>query len=103
MGERIAQLRKSKGLSQAKLAKALGLSASTIAMYEQGRREPSVSILVALVNVLGATIDYLITGQTPLKPFAAPGIADDRSSLAATLLCAAWLIGGPASDKNDSP
>ena len=38
MGERIAQLRQRKGLSQAKLATAVGLSASAIAMYEQGMR-----------------------------------------------------------------
>lgn len=61
MGERIAQLRRMRGLSQAKLASALGLSTSTIAMYEQGRREPSVSILVALADTLGVTLDYLIT------------------------------------------
>ena len=38
MGERIAQLRRMHGLSQAKLACALGLSTGTIAMYEQGGR-----------------------------------------------------------------
>ena len=57
MGERIAQLRRSKGLSQAALAQALGLSTSAIAMYEQGRREPSVSTIIALADALDVTID----------------------------------------------
>ena len=93
MGKRIAQLRQSKGLSQAKLAKALGLSTSAIAMYEQGRREPSVSVLIALADTLDVTLDYLITGKKPQKPFLAPGIVDDRSPLAVALLYAAWHIG----------
>lgn len=65
MGKRIAQLRRRHGLSQAKLASALGLSTSTIAMYEQDRREPAVSTIIALAATLGVTIDYLLTGRSP--------------------------------------
>ena len=50
MGNRIAQLRHKKGLSQAALGRKLGLSASAIGMYEQGRREPSSSILISLAK-----------------------------------------------------
>lgn len=99
MGERIAQLRQSKGLSQAKLAKALGLSTSAIAMYEQGRREPSVSILVALADTLGVTLDYLITGQ----PASGQKNHTSNFKLATTILYAAWRIGGAGTDKNNSP
>ena len=91
MGERIAQLRHEKGLSQATLAKALGLSASTIAMYEQGRREPSVSILIALAAALGVTIDFLLTGQPPQQSSHVSNNAPSR--LAATVRATAWHIG----------
>lgn len=93
MGERIAQLRQRKGLSQAKLATAVGLSASAIAMYEQGRREPSVSIIIALADVLGVTIDYLLTGQSPQSPSLSAGTDSDRAHLIATVLSTAWYIG----------
>ena len=93
MGERIAQLRRSKGLSQAKLAQALGLSTSTIAMYEQGRREPSASTIITLADALGVTIDYLLTGHPSPKSSAAFGIDNNHSQLIATIFATAWHIG----------
>ena len=86
MGERIAQLRRNKGLSQATLAQALSLSTSTIAMYEQGRREPSVSTIIALADTLGVTIDYLLIGQPPATII-------PHDSLIPTILATALHIG----------
>ena len=62
MGARIAALRREAGLSQAELASQLQISASAMGMYEQGRREPSGQMLVALARILGVTTDYLLTG-----------------------------------------
>ena len=62
LGARIAALRRHAGLSQAELAQRLQISASAMGMYEQGRREPSAQILVAMAQVLGVTTDYLLTG-----------------------------------------
>lgn len=64
LGMRIAILRISKGWSQAELARRIGVSASAVGMYEQGRREPSLGLLVRLAQELGAAIDYLLTGET---------------------------------------
>ena len=61
-GARIATLRRKAGLSQAELASQLQISASAMGMYEQGRREPSGQMLVALARILGVTTDYLLTG-----------------------------------------
>ena len=63
LGARIAALRRKRGLSQTQLAQAVGVSPSAIGMYEQGRREPSAEILVALSRIFGVTVDYLLTGQ----------------------------------------
>ena len=63
LGTRIASLRLSHGLSQAELAKHLHISTSAVGMYEQGRREPSVSILVALSREFGVSLDYLLSGK----------------------------------------
>ena len=62
MGARIAALRRDAGLSQAELAGRLQISPSALGMYEQGRREPSAQMLVALAKVLGVSTDYLLTG-----------------------------------------
>jgi transcriptional regulator with XRE-family HTH domain len=64
LGERIAALRRKAGKSQAELAKYLGVSASAVGMYEQGRREPSGAMLVALGELFGVSTDYLLTGKT---------------------------------------
>ena len=63
LGARIALLRKNSGWSQADLARRLGISASAVGMYEQGRREPSSELLVAMAREFGVSVDYLLTGQ----------------------------------------
>ena len=63
LGARIAALRRQRKMSQADLAEALRISPSAVGMYEQGRREPSVEILIALSQELGVTLDYLLSGR----------------------------------------
>ena len=73
LGPRIAALRRSAGLSQGELAQRLQISPSAVGMYEQGRREPSLGLLVRLAQELGATTDYLLMGETLASdPSAAP-------------------------------
>ena len=63
LGARIAALRRAAGLNQAELARRLQVSPSPVGMYEQGRREPSGEILLAIARELGVTTDYLLSGQ----------------------------------------
>ena len=73
LGMRIAILRISNGWSQAELARRIGVSTSAIGMYEQGRREPSLDLLVRLAQELGVTTDYLLMGGMPdADPSASP-------------------------------
>lgn len=60
--ERIHFLRQKSGLSQSELAQMLHISASTVGMYEQGRRVPGVDILVRLSVLFDVSLDYLVTG-----------------------------------------
>ncbi len=64
LGERIGALRRARGMNQAELARKLGISASAMGMYEQGRREPSVQIIIALARELEVSTDFLLTGKT---------------------------------------
>ena len=63
LGLRIAILRLTKGWSQVELARRIGVSASAIGMYEQGRRAPSLGLLVRLAEEFGTTTDYLLMGE----------------------------------------
>lgn len=78
IGPRIAALRREAGLSQAELARRIRVSASAMGMYEQGRREPSGEILVAMAQELGVSTDYLLTG--------CPKTPSDECTLSRTLL-----------------
>ena len=64
LGHRIQLMRCQKGFSQTELACKIHVSASTIGMYEQGRREPSLEKIVLLAQVLEVTADYLLTGRS---------------------------------------
>ena len=63
LGERLAALRKEKGLSQAELAKLLNMGQSTIAMYERNRRTPDPATLNRLADFFDVSVDYLL-GRT---------------------------------------
>lgn len=59
----LRELRTQKGLTQAELSKTLQVSASSIGMYEQGRREPDNETLGRIANYFNVSTDYLL-GRT---------------------------------------
>ena len=52
--------RKSRNLTQAQLAKAIGVSQQAISFYENNTNEPCISICEKLADFYGITIDELI-------------------------------------------
>lgn len=62
LGTRIAALRRQRNWSQGELAGMLNISPSAIGMYEQGRREPSLTTVADLAKIFGVSLDYLVTG-----------------------------------------
>lgn len=60
IGDRIRKLRKERGIKQIALAKHLGMSASTIGMYEQNRREPDDKTKIEICRFFGVSMDYLV-------------------------------------------
>lgn len=63
LANQIILLRKKAGMSQLQLANKLNIGPSAIGMYEQGRRTPSVDLLIDIANLFGVSLDYLITGK----------------------------------------
>ena len=57
--ERLLQLRKERGMTQKQLARQLHVARSTIAAYENGRGQPSYSVLCELADFFGVSLDYL--------------------------------------------
>jgi transcriptional regulator with XRE-family HTH domain len=56
----LKHFRKSAGLTQGSLAKALKISRSTVAMWESGVSKPRADKLVALAKLLDCTVDDLL-------------------------------------------
>ena len=63
---RIRDLREDHDLSQAKLAKLLGMSQTGYSKYETGENDIPTSILIALAQIYHTSIDYLL-GLTNCK------------------------------------
>ena len=61
--KRIRDLREDKDLSQAEVAKAINISQRSYSYYENGKREPSLALLVAMSKYYNVSINYLITGE----------------------------------------
>lgn len=57
---RIAELRKKAGWSQAELAEALGIAQNTISQYENELRTPSSRVVLRLSNLFGVSPNYLL-------------------------------------------
>lgn len=59
-GQRLARLRKDKGLSQAKLANKLGTNPSSVGDWESERYYPQTVFLMALATFYDVSTDYLL-------------------------------------------
>ena len=58
--ERLKELRAQKGLSQAQLAKATGLSQSAITYWDTGKRIPNAYAVIILARFFDVSTDYLL-------------------------------------------
>jgi transcriptional regulator with XRE-family HTH domain len=64
--EKIREIRKSKGLSQGKLAQMLGYTPSTVSRIEQGALKPSLKFLQRFGETFGYSLSYLIDPKEPI-------------------------------------
>jgi transcriptional regulator with XRE-family HTH domain len=60
IGDRIAHLRKIKGISQTDLAKSIDASREAIGKYERNEAMPSVETAKKIADVFEVTLDFLI-------------------------------------------
>lgn len=59
----LREIRKKRNFNQQKVALDLNISRESISFYENGKREPSLALLVAMSEYFNVSIDYLITGK----------------------------------------
>ena len=61
--EGLKKIRKIRKYSQQKVALDLNISRESISYYENGKREPSISLLIEMSKYFNVSIHYLITGE----------------------------------------
>ena len=59
----LKNIRKQRKLNQQKVALDLNISREALSYYENGKREPSLQLLVQMSNYFNVSINYLITGK----------------------------------------
>lgn len=59
----LKSIRKERNLNQQKVAMDLNISREALSYYENGKREPSLSLLVTMSKYFNVSINYLITGK----------------------------------------
>ena len=62
----LKKLREEHKLSQAKLAKILGVAQSTVGMWESGKNKPEYNTLVKLAEIFNVSTDYIVGNDRPL-------------------------------------
>jgi len=63
VGAYITILRKSKKMTQGKLAEILGISHQAVSNWERGAALPDITLLLDLANALGTTVDNLLSAS----------------------------------------
>ena len=59
----LKKIRKFRNLNQQKVAMDLNISREALSYYENGKREPSLTLLVEMSRYFNVSINYLITGE----------------------------------------
>lgn len=60
IGERLQELRKDRGISQAEFAKILGVSHYTVSSYECNRSDPDDNAKIIIAKLFDVSVDYLL-------------------------------------------
>ena len=69
MYQRIRDLREDMDLTQAKLAKMIGMSQTGYSKYETGENDIPTNILIKLARLYGTSVDYLLGLTDEKKPY----------------------------------
>lgn len=98
LGNRIAALRKEKGMTQEALAQQLAVSNQAVSKWEADQCCPDIQLLPGLADIFGVTIDTLFGRKTPSPEQELPWEDDD--TLRVVLYAGRELLGGhPAQEE----
>jgi HTH-type transcriptional regulator, cell division transcriptional repressor len=74
LGERIANARMAKGITQEKLAELVGVKNSTLIKWETDRSSPRINRLNQMAGILGVSVVWLLAGDESLPDVDPPSL-----------------------------
>lgn len=60
VGNQIRELRRRDSMTQAQLAKCLGVSTGAVGLWETDKREPDISTILKMAKIFEVSTDYLL-------------------------------------------
>ncbi|HAQ39855.1 MAG TPA: XRE family transcriptional regulator [Clostridiales bacterium] len=67
-GEKIRYLRTKNNITSKELSKILDISESSISLYENGKRTPSIELIIKIANFFNVSTDFLLgVSNNPIK------------------------------------
>ena len=81
LGKRIGLLRRQKNLKQDDLAGMLDVSPQAVSKWENDQTCPDISLLPKLAQILGVSVDELLSGKQELEPTVQMLPADQRKDI----------------------
>ena len=60
LSQRLLELRTERALSQAQIAREVGIVVRAYQRYEYGQREPQLAVLIRMADFYGVSLDYLV-------------------------------------------
>lgn len=78
--QRLKKLRVDKHLTQAQVAKRVGVTASMVSSYETDIRLPSYEVMMRLADLFGVSVDYLL-GREEKRLLDISGLTDAEAAV----------------------
>ena len=95
VGEKLAEMRKERAISQEKLAEMLGVSRQAVTKWENGRSNPDTENLIRLAGIFGISLDELCGNEKTERPNANIHPLSHVMAALSVLAAAAYgIIGG---------
>ena len=90
--DRLLEVRKKAGMTQSDLAEKLDVSRQAVSRWEMGTAKPEFENLIAVSNIFGVSIDYLLKGADENTPEAVKTEAEaEENSNSANTAEKLWL------------
>lgn len=92
IAKNISELRISNSMTQLELAEKLHYSDKAVSKWERGDSMPEISTLVAIANLFGVTLDYLVSEKHSSADKSALSVYDNRKKTNRTIITAISIL-----------